>query len=204
MLASYFGFLDSYANNTARGAHREARPHFQPPPSFPGITRSSHVHEPVDADEYEATSGPSHPISQSIYRTGGHRGMNHASPSPSMLLDPQHQPSVSLPRRSNRRLIAQSKLREQPQPTSEYPGEPQHGRAASVPLHPITSSAMIKEDSHLGESWNTTRPAAAGDSDEDGDEEDALGREQGGAGVLGLLYQFQKAQTEGKVAGVSI
>lgn len=57
------------------------------------------------------------------------------------------------------------------------------------------------DESNLGESWKTTR---AGTRDEDGDEEAEATNHDRGPGVLGLVYQFSKAQTEGRGTGVSI
>lgn len=77
------------------------------------------------------------------------------------------------------------------------------GGSAAASGGPTTSGEM----SHLGESWRTTRAAA---NDDDDDQEDdpahraddlAANRE---AGVLGLLYQFQRAHTEGRGGGVTI
>lgn len=57
------------------------------------------------------------------------------------------------------------------------------------------------DESNLGESWKTTR---AGTRDEDDEEEVRANNNDRGPGVLGLVYQFSKAQTEGRGAGVSI
>ncbi len=57
------------------------------------------------------------------------------------------------------------------------------------------------DESNLGESWKTTR---AGTRDEDGEEDVQANNQDRGPGVLGLVYQFSKAQTEGRGAGVSI
>jgi len=59
------------------------------------------------------------------------------------------------------------------------------------------------EESRLGESWKTTRAGPAQEEEETtmSDVEGLQG--EGNAGVLGMIYQFQKAQTEGR-AGVGI
>ena len=63
------------------------------------------------------------------------------------------------------------------------------------------SGEGLTDQSNLGESWKTTR-AGAIDDDEDGDEGQAAEGEKG-TGVLGLIYQFQKAQTDGRGPGAA-
>ena len=55
----------------------------------------------------------------------------------------------------------------------------------------------MEEDDELGKSWAIR---AERDPVDDIDEDDDAGQTDGkaGAGVLGLLYQFQKQQTEGR------
>ena len=89
---------------------------------------------------------------------------------------------------------------QRPSPPGRLKEADEDAPEASPPPHPMTSTTMLEEDSALGASWKTTRAATA-DDDDDTDE----GTNGGGAGVLGLLYQFQKAQTEGpKGTGVGI
>ena len=59
-----------------------------------------------------------------------------------------------------------------------------------------TPSNVLEEDSDLGDSWAVKADAGFAGS---GNKE--VGKKTGegdGVGVLGLLYQFQKAQTEGR------
>lgn len=65
----------------------------------------------------------------------------------------------------------------------------------------ISSSALIDEDSNLGDSWKAAKAAIASEEGRAGPSTSGPPKED--AGVLGLLYQFQKAQTEGK-GGVNI
>ena len=58
----------------------------------------------------------------------------------------------------------------------------------------------LTDEGNLGESWKTTRAGAVDDYDDDQEHEE--GREKG-AGVLGLIYQFQKAQADGRSAGAA-
>ncbi|KAI9824195.1 MAG: hypothetical protein M1819_000907 [Sarea resinae] len=217
MLASYYGFLDNYANNPRAGmAHAHPtgmkRP-FYPPPTFPGLM------SPTLAAEM---SGPGSGRQDKWDRQGrapvraGSRGANahptprfplgsHPSPMPSILLDPHHQPSTSgfrgVPRPS-----AQSRYRAPRGPLAEpIEDDEEEVQESSRQQSGVISSASAghtASDSNLGGSWKTTR---AGAVDEEGDEEDREAADgEKGAGVLGLIYQFQKAtQTEGR-GGVNI
>jgi autophagy-related protein 9 len=63
------------------------------------------------------------------------------------------------------------------------------------PLPRRTPSNILEEDSDIGESW-----AVKGDGGLEGSGGEK--KEEGGVGVLGLLYQFQKAQTEGRKGNI--
>ena len=62
----------------------------------------------------------------------------------------------------------------------------------------------MEGDNNLGDSWKMTRGGIT--DDDDGSKTADVGNAAGdkGTGVLGLLYQFQKAQMEGRGAGVNI
>jgi autophagy-related protein 9 len=120
---------------------------------------------------------------------------------PSILLDPHHQPSTSGfgarsgQRNSRSRYRAGHDIVEE---AAEEESQNWGGRAG-----PPTLEAKDSYDSEPGldeSRWETspTRGAAKGAQDE----EEAEG-EDGGGGVLGLLYQFQKAQTDGR-PGINI
>ncbi|KAI9874275.1 MAG: autophagy protein atg9 [Pleopsidium flavum] len=218
MLASYYGFLDNYSTKPRPGVpfmHPSNKRHFHPPPAFPGLMSSTFAPEmggPGDVrqerrDRHQhlstrpATAGAG---AQSVHltprfaRTGG-----HASPMPSILLDPHHQPSTT-GFRTLSRPSTQSRFRQAGRPLSD-PIEDEEEALPETTQQPdgITSSGGMANDSNLGESWKTTR-AGALDND-NGDEEDVReATSEKGAGVLGLIYQFQKAQTEGRGTGVNI
>lgn len=218
MLASYYGFLDNYTTNPRPGVpfmHPTNKRHFHPPPAFPGLmspTLAAEMSGPGDGrqerrDRHQrpssrpATAGAG---AQSVHRTSRFaRTGGHASPMPSMLLDPHHQPSTT-GFRTLSRPRAQSRFRQAGRVLSDpIEDEEEASPEATQQSEGITSSGGMANDSNLGESWKTTRAGAL--DDDNGDEEDV--REvaaEKGAGVLGLIYQFQKAQTEGRGTGVNI
>lgn len=193
MLASYYGFLDNYAP-PGRGQNYgrvQARTQFHPPPVFPNAFTGMSSHA-ADAGGRSNSRGPAgrQPTQR---RTPRHMAsVGRASPINSILLDPHHQPSMSALRNSPRQ-TAQSKYRTPLQPVSDPDeldeAEPGPGQ---------NPNRVIEEDSSFGDSWRTTRLAQT----EDENEEEAPDDNRGG--VLGLLYQFQKAQTEGRGVGVGI
>lgn len=227
MLASYFGFLDNYATNPRAGGppghigHTGGKRPFHPPPSFHGMmsptldTYATGSRKPVAAERRHPS--PPKPTAAAV---GGmqstHRlprtpasGLQSLSPMPSMLLDPRHQPtsvgSRVLPKRTGpgrHRAASRHQLAEE---TFEEEGA---GSASPVrsplPVAGSSGSGGLGNDSNLGESWKTTQATALDGEEDDEDEDvDAVTGEKG-AGVLGLLYQFQKAQTEGRGTGVNI
>ena len=215
MLASYYGFIDNYVNNQRPGLHPTAKSSFHVPPVFPGLmspTLTAEAHgptgkRPVRADRHKraptrsALSGVmagqplAHQRTPRFAPTGG-----HASPMGSMLLDPQHQPAPTGPW-TQRRFGTQSRLRTSTKPL-EDPLEDEEGALLDNDGRSgADGSEGGADDSHLGESWKTTR---AGTVDETGGEDvEATNEERGPGGILGLVYQFSKAQ-EGRGAGVSI
>lgn len=215
MLASYYGFIDNYVNNQRPGLHPTAKSSFHVPPMFPGLMSPTLTAEaygptgkrPVRADRHKraptrsALSGVmagqplAHQRTPRFAPTGG-----HASPMGSMLLDPQHQPAPTGPW-TQRRFGTQSRLRTSTKPL-EDPLEDEEGALLDNDGRSgADGSEGGVDDSHLGESWKTTR---AGTVDENGGEDvEATNDERGPGGILGLVYQFSKAQ-EGRGAGVSI
>jgi autophagy-related protein 9 len=209
MLASYFGFLDNYTNNPRSGGphmHGPGKRHF-PPPSFHGLNppalgaesggaRWSHAHEPFAGSiaGMRSMNAPSH-----------FHKVAPMSPMPSILLDPHHQPTAGGSRRQPLARAGPSRksVTQHHQAAEEERLEDIEGSIlpTSQPLTDAgpSGSGGLGDDSNLGESWKTTQAAhrdADQEIDEDGDDN--------GANVLGLLYQFQKAQTEGRGAGVGI
>lgn len=217
MLTSYYNFLDNYATNPKQNVpylHQTTRSQFHPPPSFPGLaspTLTGGLHgsgtvrnnlaerQPRKPNRHIALSGTT-----GLQRTPRFAPIGgHSSPMTSILLDPQHQPSPSSMKPVHK-LGPQSRLRTSLKPPAEVLEIDEE--ASPVELEARSGedlNAGQTDDSNLGESWKTTR---AGAVDED---EDELGgvrtlSNDNGPGVLGLVYKFSRAQTEGRRTGVNI
>ncbi|KAI4158250.1 MAG: hypothetical protein LQ342_007624 [Letrouitia transgressa] len=215
MLASYYGFVDNYVTNQRPGApflRPLNRRQLHTPPLNPGLPYS-----PTLAAEYNRSTdrfgeyrnrpiGQVKPHSSSTKPISVHRTPQleplaaHSSPMASILLDPQNQPSSTVPKPSNR-LGTQLRLRVPREPL-EYPVEDDEDALAGHERHPGgLGSESGADTSGLGDSWKTTRAGAVDDDSQE--EELAITRDQG-PGVLGLVYQFSKAQTQGRGTGVTI
>jgi len=210
MAASYYGFLDNYLLNPKTGVPGHLPPgtrqQFHPPPAFPGLMSPT-----LAADMQASRVGRSErrprsraPVSMpQSARTPRFPPVGaHASPMPSILLDPHHQPSTSgFGGRSGRRNNSRSRYQTRPN-IMEEPIEdedeirPERGAQQSGDSKEAYESANGLDESR----WETspTRDVAKGL-----EEEDEANGAAGTGGVLGLLYQFQKAQTEGR-PGVNI
>jgi autophagy-related protein 9 len=117
----------------------------------------------------------------------------------SVLLDPPHQPSnASL--RGTFRANTQSRLRQSRRVVPDLIENDEDEELPPKPAMSGNSGNLDEEQSHLGESWKISK-AGAVDDGEDGVRGPAANAETG-AGILGLVYQFSKAQTEGRAAGV--
>jgi autophagy-related protein 9 len=220
MLASYYGFIDNYVTNPLPGApflHPSGKRNFYPPPSFPGmasptIPAETNVTTPGMSDRgvsqhrrrsLSGLNGPGlgHPSSQRTPRFAV--GAGQSSPITSILLDPQHQPAQSALRPSHR-TGTQSRLRASRKPLVDLidPLEDEEELLLET-THRFGAggSGGGAEESNLGESWKTTR---AGAPDDDGEEDEQAATHAKGQGVLGLVYQFSKAQTEGRGTAVNI
>ena len=195
MLASYYGFLDTYATNPTRRspAHNVVRPNIQSPPVFPDLMSPRLAAEGANG---LAQHSMSRQQSNQSNHLGMGMGMGHLSPVQSVLLDPHHQPSPLATRRSPRQL-GQSRYNPQRQPYADQKHLRPHGLEHPAMRDGMTTSRIIEEDSNLGDSWR----AGQLESDTEEMDGDSSGADGKGAGVLGLLYQFQKAQTEGRMAG---
>lgn len=192
MLSSYFSFIDNYANNDPRrGASRQPLPrkNFHPPPEFPGLAPP---HVPSAIPDTQATRSQ---MTRSSYLPVAGRGVTYGSPSPSMLLDPHHQPHASALARAGRSPV---RTRSKPgrHPLASHGELEEQAAAAAGPSiePPVSSSVMIEGDSTLGDSWKAAQAGIATDevAKEIESQNDTADKEPG---VLGLLYQFQKAQT---------
>jgi autophagy-related protein 9 len=215
MAASYYGFIDNYVTNPKTGIPGHIppgiRPQFHPPPTFPGLASQSHVADLQNSrmgrserPRSRAPGGASHPQSSRTPRTPRFPPTGaHASPMPSMLLDPHHQPSASgfggrsVHGRSSRSRYLPSRN------IIEDPIEDEEDGVGDLGQRRVGELSDLREDSGgLGESKWETSPTRNMLKGVDDDEDTVRG---GGAGVLGLLYQFhQKAQADGRGPGVHI
>ena len=200
MLSSYYSFIDSYANNPTGKAFNRAhdRRIFRPPPAFPSI------HEEATSPRRD-TSSPSRErdLGSSQRRSSRQKHLlDESALAPSLLLDPAHRPSrdsLRPPTGHPRDHLRQSRTGGRPTPG-------RHKSPLSSPPYNHDQgmeSIALQEDEELGDSWRTLR-----DGLEDREREDAAQRRReeeqagaGDAGVLGLLYEYQKAQTEGRKRG---
>jgi autophagy-related protein 9 len=184
MLQSYYNFVDNYGPNS-RGNQVPAmssqhRRQFHPPPAFPGLQ------SPVMAGNRGPVGG--HP-QQRTPRFPLAGSQHHASPMVSMLLDPIHQPSASSVR--PRQSVAHSQYR--PAKSRFHPETPiEDDEELPQEATLDRNGSGLSTGDELGGSFMTTRAAAVEESEEN------VSNINGGdgAGVLGLLYGFQKTQTE--------
>ncbi|TLD35067.1 APG9-domain-containing protein [Venturia nashicola] len=180
---SYQTFMMDYGdtprNNgkAPRGGSRNKR-QFHPPPSFPGLAGSR-----------LQVGGPG----QSLHitpRFGPLADRNIPSPMHSVLLDPHHQPRSSPRQGAQTRLRGPAASRQLALDPDEH--EEEFAGPSAQPRTRRTSSKIIEEDSDLGDSWAVKADAGMAN------EPQSAGSEGDGVGVLGMLYQFSKAQTEGR------
>ncbi|KAL1962979.1 hypothetical protein VTN77DRAFT_8825 [Rasamsonia byssochlamydoides] len=220
MLASYYGFLDSYGANPRPGAPYvapSARRRFHPPPSFPPL--GSALGADATRDHTQTRHSPmTGPLGHQSVMRGSRFGAGAAgggvapnSPLPSMLLDPHHQPSAS-GFRSIHRAGAQSRYRQprQPHPVSDAMEDVQETSIAegaqATPAQAGrpedgSTGGVAASGSNLEGSWRINLAGNADDSDEEGEEVNAV---VGGPGVLGLIHQFQKVSNEGRTGGAPV
>jgi autophagy-related protein 9 len=209
MAASYYGFLDNYLLNPKTGVPGHLPPgmrrQFHPPPSFPGLMSPTLGGEMQSSRVGRSEGRPSSRVPPSVPAqartphfppTGA-----HASPMPSILLDPHHQPSTSGfggrsgQRNSHSRYQAGQDIVEEAteEDNPNWPGRAGHSA--------LESKDSYESEPGLDESRWETSPTRGVAKEADNDEE--VDGTDGGGGVLGLLYQFQKAQTDGR-AGINI
>jgi autophagy-related protein 9 len=204
MTASYYGFQDTYGVNQMKpGSHRHSTPgmrhEFHHPPSFPGLQSPS-----LAADLQSSRTGrpgkrpvrgPS-ALAQAARTPRFGALPTHGSPMTSMLLDPIHQSTYrarSTHRGPKPRLQLRSNITEESVEIEDNGHPGRLSKQSSSARDPYESVAG------LGESRWETSPTRGTDLEEE-DEAEQAGA--GGGGVLGLLYQYQKAQTDR--AGVNI
>ncbi|EAA59942.1 hypothetical protein AN3734.2 [Aspergillus nidulans FGSC A4] len=214
MLASYYGFLDNYGGNPrATNANKRA---FHPPPTFPslgsppfvGASNIGNRQDPIQARVNTASAALGQQSMLGATRLGALGVGDTQSPAPSLLLDPQHQPSASGFRATNH--IAphhrQRLGRPPPAPVSESiidDNEPSIAaarrpapRRKSGQLHTNSGSseALGAGDSNVEDSWGMKSGGEVNDEDAEENVDDVVG----GAGVLGLIQQFQKVNKDNR------
>lgn len=214
MLASYYGFIDNYVTNQRPGApflQQPSRRHFHPPPTFPGLMSPTLRGEGVQhgsglLEQHGKEHSRQHGARASTGSRSKHRtprfgpSIGQSSPMASILLDPQHQP-VPPGTRSSYRPGAHSRLRASHR-RLEDPVEDEED-ALLEDTKPVDENQgdEAAAASRLGESWRTTKAAAV---DDDTEEPEAKVTGDRRPGVLGLVYQFSKAQTGVRGTGVNI
>ncbi|OQE43062.1 hypothetical protein PENCOP_c003G05785 [Penicillium coprophilum] len=214
MLASYYGFLDNYGTNNQPINRRP----FHPPPTLPTLGSPTAAEFGALPDYLQARTGLTSGLpfgAQSLMGTSKLRqmgGFDRRSPAPSILLDPQHQPSTT-GFRAAARTTQRSRLG-RPQRPSTNPiddeEEPlsQDGRDSATrlsgPRTGTSSAGAGNSDSNLGDSWRMNPLSKDDDDPDEGDEGENIDAIAGGGGVLGLIQQFQKANTEGRRTTVGI
>ncbi|MCJ1307776.1 autophagy protein atg9 [Agyrium rufum] len=210
MLASYYGFIDNYVTNPKTGIQfQQPRRPFHPPPTFPPAMSPLSPGPMPEASQLRNGSyyGQHKQGKPSSARTPRFAPMNfQSSPITSILLDPPHQPSLPLPPSAMRNSKQARNLSGSRKPQRLATNIVEDEEEQSSPVHEVpnldggTPGAM---NSNIGESWKTTR-AGMMDDDENSDGGEQTGADVRGQGVLGMVYQFSKAQTEGKIRGVNI
>ncbi|KAJ5814735.1 Autophagy-related protein 9 [Penicillium riverlandense] len=210
MLASYYGFLDHYGTNHPPSAARRL---FHPPPTLPALGSPSGAEMGGTPDRFErplagGPFGPQSIVGAPRLRPAATTG-DHRSPAPSLLLDPHHQPSASGFRPAGRSAPYQrSRLSRSQHPVAdpiEDDETPSSQEAHDSSTRPsagavgASSGGVGTDESNLGDSWRMNPLGKEGD--DEGENIDALA---GGAGVLGLIQQFQKANNDGRRTAVGI
>lgn len=205
MMESYLSFVEAYATNPKRGLHGRSRRTFLPPPTFPGLNNVNMNQSPSVLAEHHSGSvmarNPAALLRQSTLQSqaaqhtprfgpaGGSGG--HISPMHSILLDPHHQPRSS-PRQAASvrppvRASGRHALEGDPAEAEEHDSSQPQQAKQQIPYTPIS---LIEEDSELGESW-----LLRGGEGTDEAQRPISDKGQRG-GVLGMLKELQKAQTE--------
>ncbi|KAJ5631241.1 Autophagy-related protein 9 [Penicillium longicatenatum] len=206
MLASYYGFLDHYGTNNPSAGRRP----FHPPPNLPtlGPHEIGGLHDRYDP---QPRSGPMGQLGPSLVASRFRpMAADHTrSPTASMLLDPHNQPSASGFRPGRAAPYHRSRLARSQHPMAdtaedeESPSET-HDSSTRAPRPTGTSSGGVgTSDGDLGDSWRMN-PLANEEEVDEGNEGENLNDIAGGAGVLGLIQQFQKANTDGRRTTVGI
>jgi len=194
MAASYYGFLDNYLLNPKTGVQGHIPPgmrqQFHHPPAYPALTSQTLAADLSSSRMGRSERRPAHRPVPQAGRTPRFAAVGTQSPMPSILLDPHHQPSASgfgrsvrhnsRSRRSTRQNIVEEATEDEDQP---------EGKLAQ--MESSSRDPYESEIGGLGESVWEVSPAKATPKEA----EDESGPE---TGVLGMLYEFQRAQTDGR------
>jgi len=156
MLSSYFSFIDNYAGDPRQATAREAPPHTTalshvPPPDFPTLSARPQSSDPVYKGTRIRSSGLRN-IASKVGGMGVTAGHGFQSPSPSLLLDPRHQPSAAVLQEAASRRTRMRRAR--PSRFAEHLSEDEEGEGRSEVDRDIASSAIIAEEG--GTAWRVS------------------------------------------------
>lgn len=214
MLASYYGFLDNYAGGGPHLHHNhpsaKRQHHFHPPPAFPGLTSPTHAPSDPSAanpnlvrpDRWDRNESPMSRLRASPSAALGRASrFGAASPMPSMLLDPHHQPSTS----GFRSMSSGNRFKHSRHPlhaTEDVIADDGEDEDRSgAPVTGIEDSANDDLTGVADRRASRDHGGAGGvgmGGDTDDEEEEDVKAVVEGAGVLGLITQFQKVRSEGR------
>jgi autophagy-related protein 9 len=181
LAASFMGFMENYVGNPTRYRRSGRNLPFHPPPSF--------SIQNLNALQNDQVGGRQPPIRGSQHTPRVNPSQGRFSPMHSILLDAHHQPSMSALRNSPMQ-GPQGRFRG----TRKTMNETQEGALAGG-MQRIATTNIPEEDDELDDSWKTTKPAAGDEEEEDAEQT---------PGVIGLLLEFQKRQTQSKGTKVGI
>ncbi|KAJ5898866.1 hypothetical protein N7495_003610 [Penicillium taxi] len=205
MLASYYGFLDQYGPNHQPVGRRP----FHPPPGLPTLgspaTDLGGFTDRYDAKRPGQTVGFGHSILGGASKFRPMLAGDHRSPAASMLLDPHHQPSSPDLRFTQTHMKRANVLRDvaRSQYQMKHPiYDAEEPLSQEIPKSNLAgaSSGNFDTVSNPDNSWRMNPDGIEEDAEEDED----IDQITGGAGVLGLLQQFQKTNTDGRRPTVGI
>jgi autophagy-related protein 9 len=187
MAASMQNFQQYYSHYTQRHGQSGAR-RWQPPPSWPDV-----IPPPAIAEEEDGV-----PAAIPTRGTASARRYE-AAPTSSRILSPQQRPF-------NPRRVRGGPFSPRSAPQTTLRGEPTGGIGGGG-AGGITESRIMAQDSDLQEYADAPGAAVLESDTEFDDEPNGGGAVAGNAGVLGMLSQFAKAQTDkggGAPGGVNI
>ena len=204
MMASYYNFVDNYVNNPQGTPYQTpVNNELQHQLGFRSAGSSNLIGDPYSSRMAALNIpevGPSHGILQNQLppRTPRFHPQavgGHGSPLTSILLDPQHQPGHL---KAGQRPSNQSRLRNMRNTISDVIEDNEDTEDQTADQRKDSRDTQAEDDDQLDDSWKMT----AGEGVEAGGEPSSSTNNN--PGVLGLVYQFSKAQTEGRGTGVDI